>query len=314
MSKFKKFLYGIMATLGLVIFFLSAIPIGVGTIHLGVVVPMICGVILAVYSLLSLKYPIEDIPWSHEQTEEYIKEMNYLRCSLKNEKPKMRKTIILGMKNANLDEYNEKYESENIAGLYLSRGTRVKINRIMWTVISISLVIILAISIVMVTGYEEFKGDYRGQTIITLGSKIEGSKPSATLKNRLDSTLELLEKYPDSKVIVTGGQGNDEAQPESQVMKKYLVDNGVAENRVLEEDKSTSTKENLEYAAHIAKENDISQEFIIVTDGYHEYRGNKYAKKQNIKSQGYPSKSVQGFGFSYWFREILINTYEIFSL
>ena len=78
------------------------------------------------------------------------------------------------------------------------------------------------------------------------------------------------------------------------------------------EDKSTDTKENLEYAKKVAKENKLNKKFIIVTESYHEYRANKYAKELGISSMGYPAKTERWLWLSYWCREMFALVRDVF--
>ena len=80
--------------------------------------------------------------------------------------------------------------------------------------------------------------------VIVLGCKVNESGVSNSLKARLDTTLEYHSINPKAKIIVTGGQGSNEPMTEAEAMKRYLVANGVPENIIYKEDKSTSTNEN----------------------------------------------------------------------
>jgi uncharacterized SAM-binding protein YcdF (DUF218 family) len=67
--------------------------------------------------------------------------------------------------------------------------------------------------------------------LIILGAGLEGSRVSLTLKNRLDKGLNYLHKYPESLVIVSGGQGSHELISEAEAMKQYLLHNGIDNKR-----------------------------------------------------------------------------------
>ena len=80
--------------------------------------------------------------------------------------------------------------------------------------------------------------------VIVLGCKVNESGVSNSLKARLDTTLEYHSVNPKAKIIVSGGQGSNEPMTEAEAMKRYLVANGVPEDIIYKEDKSTSTNEN----------------------------------------------------------------------
>ena len=125
--------------------------------------------------------------------------------------------------------------------------------------------------------------------IIVLGCQVRGYNPSILLKSRLDKSTEILNKYPDAICIVSGGQGPDEIIQESRVMKKYLADKGVDENRIFEEDESSSSFENLTFSQKVIEINDLPHEnIIIITSEYHVPRSVLIAKRI------YPGVNIYG--------------------
>lgn len=87
--------------------------------------------------------------------------------------------------------------------------------------------------------------------LVILGAAVYGTEPSPALRDRLDWAILYLEESPDTIAVVSGGQGPDEGISEAQAMKNYLVAHGISEERILMEDQSTSTKENLLYSFSI---------------------------------------------------------------
>lgn len=304
MSSKKKTVYGITAFLSMVIFFWCALPLMMGIINIGMLLPMMFTVALAFYCLLSLKYPMEDIPWKKDQDAAYKAELEMARCYVKNQKRGMRVPIIFGVKKEKLEDFDDGYEIRSTAGMVFSREARVKIDKVVWIITAVAAICVIAVAIIMNTGYEKFDGKYNGQVIVTLGAKTDGDKPSLSLEKRLDATVKLMKEYPKAKCIVAGGQGGDEIMPESRVMAKYLEEKGIESSRIIEENKSTNTEENIRFAAEKAEENGMSPEFILVTDGYHQYRANKYAEKYGVKSVGYEVATSPGLWLSCQFREV----------
>ena len=88
-------------------------------------------------------------------------------------------------------------------------------------------------------------------TMIVLGAKVNGTEVSNTLKLRLDKAIEYYKKHKYVNIIVSGGQGNDENITEALAMKNYLVSNGVNINNIIEENKATTTLENIIYSKKI---------------------------------------------------------------
>lgn len=118
--------------------------------------------------------------------------------------------------------------------------------------------------------------------IIVLGAQIRGTVISGTLKRRLDKALAYLQKNEETICIVTGGQGKGEAVSEAKAMADYLTGCGIAEERILLENQSTSTYENLANSFELV-EIEASTRVGIVTNNFHMYRAMKYAKLIGIK-------------------------------
>ena len=60
---------------------------------------------------------------------------------------------------------------------------------------------------------------------------------------------------------------------------KMFVENGIEPDRIIMEDKSVNTYENLENSCRILEEIGIGKNIAIVTDGFHQYRAGFIAKK-----------------------------------
>ncbi|MBU8878780.1 YdcF family protein [Bacillus sp. FJAT-29790] len=118
--------------------------------------------------------------------------------------------------------------------------------------------------------------------LIVLGAKVNGEEMSLSLLYRARKALEYLEENPDTVVIVTGGQGKGEDITEAEALKRFFLENGMNENRILKEDLSTSTYENLTFTKDLYE---IDQA-VIVSNDFHLYRSIKLAQKVGIK--GYP--------------------------
>lgn len=120
------------------------------------------------------------------------------------------------------------------------------------------------------------KGDPGLDYLIVLGSQVKESGPSAVTVWRLKAAIEYLENNPDTKVIVSGGQGPNEPAPEAVIMKQYLIENGISEDRILTEERSKNTAENISFSAQLI---DIGNDSVgIVTNNFHVFRGVALAK------------------------------------
>lgn len=138
----------------------------------------------------------------------------------------------------------------------------------------------------------QFRGNARpgADYCIVLGAQWKAHGPSEVLRRRLDRAVEYLKENPNTIVIVSGGQGSDEIIAEAVGMKQYLIDAGIDGERILVEDKSTNTRENLAFSAELLdKENSRT---VIVTNNFHVFRAVKIAKKQGYQAEGLAASSV----------------------
>ena len=121
--------------------------------------------------------------------------------------------------------------------------------------------------------------DYTEQTVIVLGCAVRGDRVSIALAKRLDKTYEYHLKNPDAVIIVSGGQGAQEDISEALAMKRYLVEKGIPEGKIIMEDKSDSTITNFRNSYSIMTEKGMpTSSVVFVTNGYHVYRSANYAK------------------------------------
>ncbi|WP_338754128.1 YdcF family protein [Bacillus sp. FJAT-52991] len=116
--------------------------------------------------------------------------------------------------------------------------------------------------------------------IMVLGAKVNGTEMSLSLQYRVNTALDYLKKNPESKVIVSGGRGSEEAISEAEAMKQFFIENGIPQEKILVEDQSTSTYENIIFSKKKFK----IKEAVIVTNDFHLYRAKKLAEKQGIKT------------------------------
>lgn len=132
----------------------------------------------------------------------------------------------------------------------------------------------------LILGYTSGNIPDNPDLVIVLGCQVYGYNPSTELKSRLNKSIGILNKYPDLICIVSGGQGYDETVAEAAVMKKYLVDNNISENRIYEEDESSNTLENLLLSKKLIEDNNLKHgNIIIVTSEYHIPRATLIAKR-----------------------------------
>ena len=119
--------------------------------------------------------------------------------------------------------------------------------------------------------------------LVILGCQVNGSLASLPLLRRGYSAVNYLKKHENVKAVITGGQGPREDITEAEAMRRLLAENGIGADRILIEDKSRSTIENLKFANELYDL--LDKNIVIVTSDYHMFRSLSIAKKlgyQNI--------------------------------
>ncbi|MES9691834.1 cytoplasmic protein [Bacillus toyonensis] len=142
--------------------------------------------------------------------------------------------------------------------------------------------------------------------IIVLGSKVNGTKPSYSLQYRIDKAAEYLKSHEKTIAIVSGGQGKGEDISEALAMKQGLMKQNIAEDRIIMEDKSTSTDENITFSKPLIPAN--MKKGMIVTNDFHMFRAKKIAAKQGLQLEGLPAKTPKPIIISSNVREYLAIT------
>lgn len=149
--------------------------------------------------------------------------------------------------------------------------------------------------------------------IIVLGALVDKTKISKSLKDRLDTCIDYIDKTnQNTTIVVSGGRGRGEDITEASAMRNYLISKGIDKNMIIMEDKSTTTKENFEFSKKIIEDRSNkkieSLKIKVITTDFHTLRSKIIAQKIGYKQiVFYTSKS--NFKLS-----ILNYTREFFAL
>ena len=101
---------------------------------------------------------------------------------------------------------------------------------------------------------------------IILGYRL---KDDGTMTKRLMKRCELAIKYKEEfgldKLIVSGGVANEHTNvSEAKLMKDYLVKRGMDPDFIIEEDKSMTTWDNMEFSMKIARDRGYKLDVVVV--------------------------------------------------
>ena len=115
-----------------------------------------------------------------------------------------------------------------------------------------------------------------------LGAQLKTTGPSRVLQYRLDTAYEYLTAHPDTKVIVSGGQGSNEPASEAQGMCDYLVKRGIEPDRIILEDRSVNTEQNIRFSKDFLQAD--TDKVGIVSNNFHVFRAVKLAKAAGYRN------------------------------
>ena len=180
----------------------------------------------------------------------------------------------------------------------------LKIYNTILIIFIVSFIFIESILIININQFKEVKDIENLKYIIVLGAGLDGYKVGKTLQSRLDKAVEYYKLNPNAKIIVSGGQGKDEMISEAVAMKRYLIENGVNENKIIKEDKATTTLENLKFSKDILKNRkDEKTKVLIVTNEFHLTRSMIIANILGVENEGLASQTPMKIRINYLIRE-----------
>ncbi len=138
--------------------------------------------------------------------------------------------------------------------------------------------------------YGRITGLRRADFVVVLGSGLKGDRVPPLLAGRLERGLRVhqaLERRRKASpvVIVSGGKGSDEQISEAEAMARYLTERGLPDDRLVLEDQSRTTEENLTFSREIMERSRPSYRCIIVTSNYHVFRAAIIARRLGVNGQ-----------------------------
>ena len=123
------------------------------------------------------------------------------------------------------------------------------------------------------------------------------------LVGRLETALASAQKYPNSYILVTGGVKKN-GWTEGDRMHDWLVEHGVADNRILVENKSANTAQNAEFSFDILYNHPTIKSISMITSQYHLKRGTiLYYAESLIRARELGKTPIKLNGNAGWYRE-----------
>jgi uncharacterized SAM-binding protein YcdF (DUF218 family) len=141
--------------------------------------------------------------------------------------------------------------------------------------------------------------------IVVLGCSVYGKEMSPFLKLRTNRAAALFQDQRAPVIIVSGGRGNGEEISEAEAMRNGLVSDGISPAAIILEDRSQSTRQNLENVKNLLPAGAL-QRLLVVSNSFHLYR-----VKRIMDELGLSGACVGVFDNEYVFEEILFTIREV---
>ena len=172
--------------------------------------------------------------------------------------------------------------------------------------------------------------------VIVLGAQVRGEVPTLVLSARIRAAAEYLNEHPQAIAVASGGKGSGETISEAEAIRRGLIRLGISEERILMEDQSTSTVENLRFSAEVIQRYEgekagtaeetppggtnassvrfVSKKVLLVTNDFHVFRAVKLAENQGYKNvSGLGATDFFAVTIQYYVREFFAITKEALS-
>lgn len=137
--------------------------------------------------------------------------------------------------------------------------------------------------------------------IVILGCwfRRDGTLPPL-LRGRVDRAISFWHKQKaetgkEAVFIPSGGQGEDEPMPEAEAMSRYLVSQRIPSSRILLEDRSVNTYQNMAFSKKIIDGIKPDGKTVFATTNYHVFRSGIWAAQAGLPAEGIGGRT------SWWF-------------
>ena len=131
------------------------------------------------------------------------------------------------------------------------------------------------------------------------------------LRGRINAAYDYLTAHPDALCVASGGQNGSEPISEAQCIRDTLVSMGIAPERILLEDQSASTEENLAFSAALLREKGLSTDVAIASDNFHQLRAAVWAQRSGLTPYSDGCASPWFLTAGYWARETAALLYMV---
>lgn len=139
--------------------------------------------------------------------------------------------------------------------------------------------------------YSRLTRHHGADFVVVLGAGLrDGVRVPPLLASRLERGRQVYQALvaqdkTSPMLILSGGKGGDERLSEAEAMARYLAERGVPADRVIKEDRSRTTEENLKFSKAIMERSRPDYRCIIVTSNFHVFRAAIIARRVGVNGQ-----------------------------
>ncbi len=124
------------------------------------------------------------------------------------------------------------------------------------------------------------KDTKNADVIFVLGYQLDNDNMTSTLISRLEKAYDYAIDNPDCRIVVSGGITRNNTVSEASLMKDALISFGIDEDRIVAEENSKDTIENIKYCKALMNS---GEKVVIISSQYHCSRVQEIAKKQGLE-------------------------------
>ena len=116
------------------------------------------------------------------------------------------------------------------------------------------------------------------------------------LRGRVDRAIEFWKWQRqatgrEAVLMPSGGQGSDEPIAEAEAMRRYMIDQGIPEDRIVLEDRSRNTYQNMQYSRALIEKAAPGAKVVYATTNYHVFRSGVWANLAGLPCEGMGSRT-----------------------
>ena len=203
-----------------------------------------------------------------------------------------------------------------LAVLTIVAGVVSKAKKILFPILFIG-VLVIGLILTVTTGEDFLKSskgsaDPRADYAIVLGAGVNGTEPSASLRERISAAKAYAEAYPEAILILSGSQGPNEDISEAQCMYNKLTEAGISPSRLVMEEKADDTEQNLLFSLELI-EKDIGytpETVCIISSEYHLLRAGMHGEDMGFTPLLYPARTENRLYFCNMFLREIVAVWE----